>query len=173
MTLPRLNELPGTLRHLFTAFLVVAAAGYFLGAFFVEHTTRLEPDGVVERFKGTEAMGYDLDELPADRELQYEKSKTDILNITHTHVLALAMLFLLTGIIFAFTTVLPSWLKTVFLIEPFLSIILTFGGMWGLRYHADWWTIVIAVSGTFMTLSFSVMVLVSLYELWRKPVPIP
>lgn len=164
----RLEELPHILKLLLTAFLLTVSIGYFLGAFFVEHTTRMNPDGMTERFKGTEALGIDLDEFPPEREIQYEKSESDLYNITHTHILSLSMLFVLVGTIFAFTRTLPKWLKSFCIVEPFLSILVTFGGMWFLRFHQPWWSYIIAISGTLMTTCFTVMVLISLWEMWRK-----
>ena len=54
------------------------------------------------------------------------------------------------------TRSLPGWLKSVILIEPFASIIVTFGGMWLLTDGPLWWSYVIGASGVFMVLCFAV-----------------
>jgi hypothetical protein len=150
---------------LLTAFLLVVAFGYTLGVFFVDHSTHLRPDGIAERYLGSEAMG--MDEVAPDHEteLQFEKSPAEMLNVTHTHMISLALLFLAVGGIFLFTTGLPPWLRATLLLEPFASIILTFGGMWLLRYHSPAWSYLIAVSGTLMTVCFYVMVGMSIWQL--------
>ena len=167
MTLPRLRDLPRLLRHLLASFLIVIAVGYTLGAFFVDHTTDTRPSGIAERFLGTEGVGIDPMAMPPERDIQYEKSPAELLNITHTHVISLALVFLAVGGIFAFASGIPGWLRGFLVLEPFLSIALTFGGMWLLRYHSPSWSILIAVSGGLMSVCFYAMVLVSLWQLLR------
>lgn len=160
-----LRTLPRVWKGLLLAFLLTAAAGFTLGVFFVDHTTGSRPDGIAERFRGSEAMGVPLEELPVDAEIQYEKTPSELLNITHTHILALATLFLLTGGIFLLSTGIPPLLKSFLAIEPFVSLVVTFGGMWLLRYHSPAWGWVIAASGVLMTVCFYAMVIISLVQL--------
>lgn len=162
-----LRTLPRAWKHLFLAFLLTAAAGFTLGVFFVDHTTDSRPDGIAERFRGSEAMSVPLEQLPVDAEIQYEKSPSELLNITHTHILALATLFLLTGGIFLLSSGVPPLLKSFLAIEPFVSLIVTFGGMWLLRYHSPAWGWVIAGSGVLMTGCFYAMVVIAVWQLLR------
>lgn len=164
-----LNSLPASLRQLLVAFLCAAAIGFTLGVFFVDHTTDAAPAGIAERYRGSEAMGIDIEQLPADREIQYEKSSSELLNITHTHFLSLGMLFLLVGGIFTFASGIRPALKSFLIIEPFLSLVLTFGGMWLVRFHHPAWAWMIAASGVLMTVCFYVMVAVGVYQLLRIP----
>ena len=163
-----LRRLPAPIRRLLLAFLALAAVGFGLGVGFVDHTTASHPAGIAERFRGSEDMGVVLDDLPPGREMQYEKSRSEMLNVTHTHILALGMLFLLTGAIFSFASGIPPVLKSFLVVEPFVSLLLTFGGMWLLRYHSPAWSWVIAASGVLMTVCFYTMVIVSAWQLlWR------
>ncbi|MBN1446656.1 MAG: hypothetical protein JXA28_01895 [Bacteroidetes bacterium] len=166
-TLQTLPTLPPHLRQLFAAFLLVIATGYTLGVFFVDHTTDAHPDGIAERFLGSEGVGVDPADLPADRDLQYEKTAAELLNITHTHIISLALVFLAVGGIFAMAVGVPAWLRAVLILEPFASILLTFGGMWLLRYHSPSWSFLIALSGVLMSACFYTMVGVSLWQLMR------
>lgn len=168
LTPPSLRTLPVVLRRLCLAFLLTATAGFTLGVFFVDHTTASNPAGIAERYRGSESMGVDIEGLPADREIQYEKSPSEMLNITHTHILSLGMLFLLVGGIFSLTTGIPPAMKTLLVIEPFLSLILTFGGMYLLRYHDPGWSWMIAASGVLMTVCFYAMVVISVYQLGTR-----
>ncbi|HOJ05814.1 MAG TPA: hypothetical protein PK916_17600 [Bacteroidota bacterium] len=167
MMLPRLHTLPRALRALLTAFLLSAAVGFGMGVLFVEHSTRLSVDGIAERYRGSEAMGVDIEALPPGREIQYDKSEAEILNITHAHILSLSLLFLAVGAIFALSEGLPGWLRSFVLIEPFVSIVLTFGGMWFVRFHHPAWSMLMAVSGIAMTFSYAVMTFWSIRCLWR------
>ncbi|MCB2206058.1 hypothetical protein KQI65_15055 [bacterium] len=168
MQLPRLGDLPRSLRLLLSAFLLTAAIGYTLGVFFVDHSTGLHTGGIEERYLGTEGAGLDPMTLPPDHELLYEKSPAELLTLTHTHILSLSLLFLAVGGIFLLTTGLPAWLHKTLIIEPFVSLVLTFGGMWLLRYHHPSWSILIALSGTLMSLCFYAMVGIALWQLLRK-----
>jgi hypothetical protein len=163
--------LPRIWKQLLAAFLIVISAGFTLGVFFVNHTTETTPSGITERYLGSEAVGIDIDDLPPDRDVQYEKSPSEVLNITHTHMISLALVFLAVGAIFSFATGIPAWLRSLLIIEPFASIVLTFGGMWLLRYSSPAWSYLIAVSGTLMTICFYVMVGVSLWQLLRGRKP--
>ncbi|MFZ1731096.1 MAG: hypothetical protein WBQ23_03030 [Bacteroidota bacterium] len=163
-----LRSLPPLLRRLFTAFLITASIGFTLGTFFVNHTTEATPTGIAERFRGSESMGVDLDQLPADREIQYEKSPSEMLNVTHTHILALSLLFLAVGGIFSLATGMPPRIKSFLIIEPFVSLILTFGGMWLVRYHNPAWGWMIGASGVLMAGCFYIMVGVGVYQLTRR-----
>ncbi|MDT8325483.1 MAG: hypothetical protein RRA94_15320 [Bacteroidota bacterium] len=165
--LPALNALPRLARHLLAAFLLVVATGYTLGVFFVDHSTDMRPDGIAERYLGTENMGIDPASLSPERELQYEKTPAELLNITHTHMISLALVFLAVGGIFLFASGISSLLRATLVLEPFLSIVLTFGGMYLLRYHSPAWSVLIAVSGTLMTICFYAMVALSLWQLLR------
>lgn len=166
-TFPTVRELPRPLRHLLAAFLLTSMIGFTLGAFLVDHTTNTTPSGIGERFRGSEGMGIDLEQMPAEREIQYEKSPSEMLNVTHTHLLALSMLFLLTGAIFSLTVGVRPIIKSFLILEPFVSLIVTFGGMWLLRYHHPAWGYVIAASGVLMAGCYYVMVVVGVYQLLR------
>ena len=160
-----LRTIPPTLRRLCLAFLLTATVGFTLGVFFVDHTTNSNPSGIAERYRGSESMGVDIEQLPAEREIQFEKSASEMLNITHTHILSLGMLFLLVGGIFSLATGIPPALKTFLVIEPFVSLLLTFGGMYLLRYHHPAWGWMIAASGALMTVCFYAMIAISLHQL--------
>lgn len=168
MNLPSLRSLPVSIRLLLTAFLLAAAFGFTQGLLFVKHTTRMSTDGIAERYRGTEAMGIDPDKLPDDREIQYEKSEAEILNITHAHIITLSLLFLVVGGIFALSSGLPSWLRGFVLVEPFVSIVLTFGGMWLVRFQHPSWSLLMAVSGIAMTFSFFLMTGWTVWDMWRS-----
>ncbi len=163
-----LRSLPPLFRRLLAAFLITASIGFTLGTFFVNHTTQATPSGIAERFRGSESMGLDLDALPAEREIQYEKSPGEMLNVTHTHILALSLLFLAVGGIFSLASGIPLRLKSFLIIEPFVSLILTFGGIWLVRYHDPAWGWMIGVSGALMAGCFYVMVSVGVYQLTRR-----
>ena len=133
-------------KHLISAFLIVLSIGYFTGITFVDDTTDQSPTGIEENYLGNEN-----DEVA--NEMKFKKSKQEILNIVHTHMLSISVIFFLTGILVSKTLV-NSKLRKILMIEPFLSILLTFGGIYLLWSGIIWMKYVVMVSGIAMTFAF-------------------
>ncbi len=152
-----LPELPGSLRKLLAAFLITLSAAYLIGLGYVYLNTNLTYQGVAEDFRGS------------DTEMKFEKSIGEIVQTVHNHMFGLSITFLLTGVIFYFSSMKSGFLKTFFLTEPFLSIILSFGSFFLIRYVSPHWSVLLMLSGFFMALGFCVQVFFSLYDLLIKP----
>ena len=90
-----------------------------------------------------------------------------MLTIIHTHVLSIGFIFFLLGLLI-WQTQAPIWLKAVLTIEPFVSILLTFGGLLGVWLGSLFWTYVVALSGVLMTLAYVLGVAVVCYEIWWR-----
>jgi len=114
---------------------IVQLVGYTTSLAFIWHTTRLVPKGVAARYRGE-----GVDSL-ASGAMQFPKSFAEMLTITHTHLLSMAVIFVFTGIGVALCErVTPRWQR--FLIgEPFVTLLLSFSAMWLMRYvdaHFAW-----------------------------------
>ncbi len=59
-------------------------------------------------------------------------------------------------------------LKLFLLIEPFVSVILTFGGLYLLWKGMLWVKYIVVISGTLMTISFVLSTLIIMIQLVRK-----
>lgn len=149
--------LPKNLRLLIIAFIVVLSIGFFTGLLFVGESSSTNPNGIEEQYLGNEA-----DENAMV--MKFKKSEKEMLTLVHNHVLSMSIIFFLTGLILSITK-LPKRLKTFLMIEPFLSVILTFGGLYLLWTGILWMKYVVIVSGTLMTLSYTVGILIILYQL--------
>lgn len=141
-----LKDLPKEVKHLISVFLIVLSIGYFTGITFVEDTTDQSPTGIEQNYLGNEN-----DESAV--EMKFKKSKQEILNIVHTHILSISVIFFLTGLMVSKASV-NSLLRRILMIEPFVSIFLTFGGIYLLWSGILWMKYVIMVSGIAMTLAF-------------------
>src|SRR6059036_2458723 len=86
--------------------------------------------------------------------------------VAHTHIQSIALIFLALGLIFCFTSV-PSFLKTVIVSLPFLALLLDFGSRFLAKYYPNLVYLMMA-SGGALGLSFAVMSIVPLYEMWLK-----
>src|SRR5205807_2140717 len=80
-----------TLRTLARWVTIVQVVGYTTSLVFVWHTTRLVPPGVAARYRG-------VDPEATQAAMQFPKSLAEMLTITHTHLLSMAVIFLLTGL---------------------------------------------------------------------------
>ena len=76
----------------------------------------------------------------------------------------MSLIFFLVGGILSITKLNPT-LKKVLMIEPLLSVIFTFGGIYFLWKGILWMKYIVMVSGTLMTLSYTISVLIILYQI--------
>jgi hypothetical protein len=157
----RLRDANSTLRTFLTSFLVVLTAGYAVGLLFIDHTTSLTTDGIEQQFLGTP-------ESATMEELRYAKSAHEMFVFLHNHILSLALVFLVLGGIFFFSSVTSTRWKTFLMVEPFGAIITTFGGMVLVRYVSPLYTWLVLLSGISLACCYTAMVLLILWELWRS-----
>lgn len=146
------GDLSYPLRLMIGCFLVVLSVGFFTGISFVGQTESMTPKGVVENYNGN-----------ADQEdamvMKFKKSPREMLTIIHTHVLSLSFIFFLTGMLLGFARI-NKRLQVFLMIEPFVSILLTFGGIYLVWLGYEWMKYIVIISGTAMTLAYVVSVLI-------------
>jgi hypothetical protein len=99
--------------------------------------------------------------------MKFKKSEQEMLTLVHNHILSMSIIFFLVGILLSITK-LNKKLKMFLMIEPFVSVILTFGGLYLLWKEILWMKYIVILSGTLMTLTFSVSVLIILSQVVKK-----
>ncbi len=152
----RLREADSILKLFITVFLCVLTVGYAIGLFFVDHTTAATPTGIEEQFLGSEHTA----------EMKYEKSAGEMFLFLHNHLLSLSLVFFCLGSIFYCSTIVsPGW-KTFLLVEPFVALLTTFGGIALVRFAAPWMSWLVLVSGISLFVCYAAMVALILAELW-------
>lgn len=159
-----LRNLEPLLKNFLSAYLIVVTIGLTLGLYFVRHTTDLTPSGTVERFRGSEADSSDEFSIPEN----YPKPISELLVTTHNHILGFSFIFGSVGFIFYFNNRIKGFWKSFLMIEPFISIILSFGTIWLIRYVHPSFVYITVVSAVLLYLSFYTMVFISLFDLWTK-----
>jgi uncharacterized membrane protein SpoIIM required for sporulation len=152
--IPTIDKWSYPLRVMTACFLVVLSVGFFTGIRFVGETDSTTPDGIIEHYNGNEQ---DEDVMV----MKFKKSAQEMLTIVHTHILSMSMLFFLTGFLLAQTPI-NERLKLFLIIEPFASILLTFGGLYLIWFGVDWFRYVVIFSGIAMTLAYSAAVFIIL-----------
>jgi len=134
------------IRLLITAFVITLNIGFFTGINFVNETSKFQPDGIETNYLGNE-------NIENAEVMQFKKPKKEILTLVHNHILSMSVIFLLLGVLLTYTSI-NKKLKRILILEPFVSIILTFGGIYVLWTGVLWFKYVIMISGLALTLSF-------------------
>lgn len=153
-------KLPKELKLLIGAFVIVLSIGFFGGLLFVGETTSANPNGIEEQYLGNE----DNEDTEV---MKFRKSEKELLTMVHNHILSMSVIFFLLGLLVSITD-LKKGLKHFLIIEPFVSIILTFGGIYLLWKGILWMKYVVMFSGTLMTLCFALSVLIIFKQLSKK-----
>ena len=160
--LPRLFELPEKVRYFLSAFLMVMTIGVTVGLVYVNQTTGLSGKGTTEHYAGS-ALEDDMD-IPE----KYPKEIEGMLLTTHTHLISFSFIFFFLGALFYMNSILTGGWKTFIMIEPFVSVLGTFGSIWGIRYLSPSFSMATMVFGILTYLTFYLMVSVCIYDLLLK-----
>lgn len=148
------------LKLLVSAFLICIAIGYSVSLFLVDNTTSLSGEGVKENFLGNE------DDVDAEL-MKFKKSTYEMYNIIHTHIISISMLFLIIAFIVSACD-LPRGLKMFLMLEPFVSILLTFGGMYIVWSGIEIFSYVVLLSGVLMTTCLYLSCFFALKQMWTQ-----
>lgn len=154
-------QLSNELKLLIGVFVVVLSIGFFTGLLFVEETSEIDPMGIEEQYLGNEN---DEDATI----MKFKKSENEMLTLVHNHLLSMSIIFFLMGLLLSITK-LNYKFKLFLMIEPFISVLLTFGGLYLLWKGLVWMKYIVMVSGTLMTLSFALAAAIVLIQLLQKP----
>jgi len=153
-------KLSKELKWLISTFIIVLSIGFYTGLLFVGETSSANPNGIEEQYLGNEA---DEDAVV----MKFKKSEQEMLTLVHNHILSMSIIFFLVGCILSITK-LNKKLKLFLMIEPFISVVLTFGGLYLLWKDMLWMKYIVMFSGMLMTLTFTVSVVVILTQLVRS-----
>ena len=155
-----LSTLPKEIKIFIASFVIILSLGFFTGLFFVNETSSAAPAGIEENYLGNE------DDDNAEI-MKFRKSEREMLTIVHTHILSMSFIFFLLGIL-VWMTKLSKKVKLFLTVEPFFSVILTFGGIYLLWTGILWMKYVVIFSGILMTLTFAASAIIVLYQLTLK-----
>ena len=140
-----LSSWPINLKRLIIAFVLILNVGFFTGFSFVGETTSFNKKGIEENYLGNE------DDENAEVML-FKKSKREVLTLVHNHILSLAVIFFMLALLLYLSEVPHLW-RSLLMWEPFISLLLTFGGIYILWLGVSWFSYVIMISGTALVIS--------------------
>jgi hypothetical protein len=151
-------ELSSELRWLVGIYLLISSIGFYSGISFVDHTTEGKPSGIIENYNGNE------DNLEAEV-MKFKKSEHEMYNILHTHFISMSILFLILSFL-VYGIKASKKLIRFLMIEPLLSVLFTFGGIFLLWKGLPEMVYIVIISGVLMTLSYSFAVFLIYYNLF-------
>ena len=155
-----IHTFPKELKFLIGTFIIVLSIGFFTGLLFVSETSSANPNGIEEQYLGNESDEH-------AEVMKFKKSDQEMLTLVHNHVLSMSIIFFLVGLILSITQ-LNKKLKLFLMLEPFVSVILTFGGLYLLWKGMTWMTYIVMFSGALMTLTYTLSVLIILIQLFQN-----
>lgn len=154
-----IHQLPKEIKLLITTFLVVLSVGFYSGITFVENTSGFKSNGIHENYLGNE----DVEDAEV---MKFKKNEKHMLNIIHSHILSLGVIFFILALLLSMTNI-SGFLRHFLMIEPLTSVLITFGGIYFLWSGILWMKYIIMVSGILMTLSYSISILIILFQLFK------
>ncbi|MBV6445050.1 MAG: hypothetical protein LC102_00450 [Ignavibacteriales bacterium] len=161
----QLYQLPREVKTFLAAFLILLSAAVAIGLVYLYHTTNYTPEIAVKHYNGSQSENVEDDfEIPDS----YEKPISELMITTHNHFFGFAFIFFALGAIFWFNSTITGFWKGFLMVEPLISTLFTFGGIWLVRFVHPGFIYLTVVSSSLIYISFAVMAIVALYELTVK-----
>jgi hypothetical protein len=149
---------PAPIRTVARWITLVQLVGYTTSLLFIHHTTGMTPAGVAARYRGSDADS-------SDAAMQFPKSFAEMLTITHTHLLSMAVIFVISGLALALCTRPSERWRRFLIAEPFVALLVSFSAMWLMRYVDARFSWLLALSSGLMALTFYIQSFFILREL--------
>ncbi len=159
----RIYELPQPIKRALMAFLLLQLSGVLFGVGTLFMTTELTMSGTSTHYRGDPPSSDDF-------EIQdhFEKPLSELLLTTHNHLLGFSFIFALLVPVFYFSSIITGSLKAFLMVEPFISVLLTFLSIWGLRFISPDFVVLTMFFGVLTYASYFLMVGVVGFELLFK-----
>ncbi|MCW8926287.1 MAG: hypothetical protein OQJ84_08530 [Xanthomonadales bacterium] len=93
-----------------------------------------------------------------------------LVRVSHIHLFGVTFIFFIVGFIFSHAWLRPVWLKSLVMFTPFVCIAADVSSWYFTKLYAGFaWVVLIA--GGLMGLSFAIMWIISMYQMWFYRVP--
>lgn len=115
--------------------------------------------GVAARYRGA-------DPDTAEGAMQFGKSFSEMMTITHTHLFSMAAIFVFSGLGLALCSRPGERWRRILIVEPFVALLVSFSAMWLMRYVDPRFSWLLGLSSLVMAVTFYVQSFFILRELW-------
>jgi hypothetical protein len=155
------SSLPETIRALGRWITIVQLVGYTTSLLFIRHTTGMTPVGVATRYRGSAPDA-------AEGAMQFAKSFSEMLTVTHTHLFSMAAIFVFSGLALALCARPSERWRRILIVEPFVALLVSFSAMWLMRYADARFSWLLGLSSGLMAVTFYVQSFFILRELMPR-----
>jgi hypothetical protein len=155
------SGLPEVIRSLGRWITILQVVGYTTSLVFIWHTTGMTPAGVATRYRGS-------DPDTAEDAMQFAKSFSEMLTVTHTHLFSMAAIFVFSGLALALCARPSERWRRILVVEPFVALLVSFSAMWLMRYADPRFSWLLGVSSGLMAITFYVQSFFVLRELMAR-----
>jgi hypothetical protein len=155
-----IEELAKPLKRMLFLFVVTISLGYGFGLRYLFLTTEANTTTLQENYLGNE------DNEDAEV-MKFKKTEKSILTFLHTHLLSMGSLQLALSLLLYFSK-LPIKIKNFLAIEPFVSMLITFSGIYILWLGVEELKYVVIFSGMLFHTSFVLSLVLLGVKLLRK-----
>lgn len=145
------------IKKLLLIYLFIVAIGVGVGIVYLFYQDQISPNGIIENYRGTEIQ--EDFEIPD----KFEESMGSMLISTHNHILGLAPIILSLCIIYYILK--NGKVSPFIMIEPFMSLLITFGSIWLVRYIHSSFVYLTILSGMLMYFSIYFLLFSSVFIL--------
>jgi hypothetical protein len=191
----KLSNMPLSVKLLFTAALLSLGTGYIFALSNVALKVGFSPEDATLKYYGNEASRAALEEMTNDtvsaddagvsesEELSFDDMEADqaeseplvpvptfeaLVTEGHFHLFGYVSIFFICGLIIVFADI-PRWLKGTLVLAPFLASVLDIWSMLLTRFISPNFAYLLIISGMIMALSFLLVFVISIYQLWFIP----
>jgi hypothetical protein len=155
------SNVPEAIRALGRWITIVQLVGYTTSLVFIRHTTGMTPAGVVTRYRGS-------DPDATEGAMQFAKSFSEMLTVTHTHLFSMAAIFVFSGLALGLCDRPSERWRRILIVEPFVALLVSFSAMWLMRYGDPHFSWLLALSSGIMAVTFYVQSFFILRELMTR-----
>jgi hypothetical protein len=155
----RLRDSDRQIRLVYTLFLFLMLAGFAFSFFWAHSMTSLSLQGIADHYRGSDAT---FGEPMSFRELA---------EITHFHLFTMPVVFMILVHVLYLTGV-SNGMKVSMTWAAFSGVMLDLASPWLISYVSPIFALTMLVGDSLMLISFLVMFVVPLYEMWLLQQPL-
>jgi|GEM_PF-149587 len=155
---PPIHLWPTPFKRLLSLYLLMQTIGLLCGLLLVGLISQNNISGLQEHYRGQ--IQTDPLEIPDST----PKPLKSMLITTHTHMMPLALLFFVMGVLILHVSVNIPF-KNILAFEPIIALGTTFGGLWLMRYVHSYFIILVLISSVLLYGSYFIQVGLLMYEL--------
>lgn len=149
----RLRDTDHHIRLVYTLFLLLMLAGFTFSFFWAHSMTGLSPNGIADHYRGSDTT---FGEPMSFRELA---------EITHFHLFTMPVVFMILVHVL-YLTMVGNRIKVSMTWTAFSGVILDLVSPWLITYLSPVFVLTMLTGDILMTVSFLIMLIIPLYEMW-------